>query len=59
MDVHVLGEAHGLEHLGPEHATVADLDPLLQLGVEGKDLERGLEKASGQWRLGVERHHRH
>ena len=48
MDVDVFGEAHGLEHLRTEHAAVADLDPLLQLGVEGKDLERGLENALGQ-----------
>lgn len=42
VDVDVLGEAHGLEHLGAEHATVSDLDPFLQLRVEGEDLQRGL-----------------
>jgi len=42
MDANVLGESHGLEHLWSEHATVADLDPTLELWVEGKDLERRL-----------------
>ena len=35
----VLGEAHWLKHLGPEHARVADLNPLLELRVEGEDLQ--------------------
>ena len=38
VDVHVLGKAHRLEHLGPEHAAVPDLDPLFELRVEGEDL---------------------
>ena len=45
MDVDVFREAHGLQHLWAEHATVADLDPLLQLWVEGEDLQRGLHDA--------------
>lgn len=42
MHPHVLREAHGLQHLGPEHPTVTNLYPLLQLWVESEDLERRL-----------------
>ena len=42
VDVHVVGEAHGLEHLGAEHPAVADLDPFVEERVEREDLERGL-----------------
>ena len=48
MYVDVFGEAHGLEHLRTEHAAVADLDPLLELRVEGEDLERGLQMGQCQ-----------
>lgn len=43
MYVNVLGEPHWLEHLGPEHARVADLDPLLELRVEREDLQGRLQ----------------
>ena len=41
-DAQVLGHAHGCQHLRPEHAAVANLNPLLEPSVETKDLERGL-----------------
>jgi len=41
VDVDVFGESHRLQHFGPEHSTVSDFDPFIELGVEGKDLERG------------------
>ena len=46
-DVDVLGEAHGAQHLGAEHAGVAHLHPLAQLLAVGEDLHRRL-------RVGVE-----
>ena len=42
VDVHVVGEAHGLEHFGAEHPAVADLDPFVEERVKREDLERGL-----------------
>ena len=39
VNMDVFGEAHWLKHLGPEHARVADLNPLLELRVEGEDLQ--------------------
>ena len=39
---HVVVEAHRLEHLGAEHAAVADLDPLLEASVVAEDLHGGL-----------------
>jgi hypothetical protein len=44
MHSHILREAHRLEHLRSEHATVTNLDPLLQSGMVGEDFQRGLEK---------------
>jgi hypothetical protein len=38
IDMYILGEAHGLQHLRAEHTTVADFDPLFQLRMEGKNL---------------------
>ena len=43
MYVNVLGESHWLKHFGPEHARVADLDPLLELRVESEDLQGRLQ----------------
>ena len=42
MDVYVLGEAHGLEHLRAEHTAIPDLDPFPELRVEGEDFQGGL-----------------
>ena len=42
MDVDVFGESHRLQHFGPEHSTISDLDPFVELRVESKDFERGL-----------------
>jgi hypothetical protein len=39
MYTDVLREPHWFEHLRSEHATVADLDPFVEHGVEGEDLE--------------------
>ena len=37
-----LGEAHGQEHLGAEHAAVPYLGPLLEVRVVAEDLHRRL-----------------
>lgn len=39
---HVLGQAHGAQHLGAEHTRVADLRPLVQVRVEREDLHARL-----------------
>lgn len=36
---HVLRETHRLQHLWPEHAAVANLDPLAETWMVGEDLE--------------------
>mmetsp|Transcript_43898 Transcript_43898/g.83828 ORF Transcript_43898/g.83828 Transcript_43898/m.83828 type:complete len:208 (-) Transcript_43898:958-1581(-) len=41
-DADVGRHAHGLHHLRAEHARVANLHPLLELGVEAEDLHAGL-----------------
>ena len=38
IDPHIRRQAHRLQHLGSEHAAVANLDPLVQSFVEAKDL---------------------
>ena len=43
MDVDVVREAHGFEHLGAEHPAVADLDPLVEQRVEREDLKGRLK----------------
>lgn len=42
VNANIFGEAHRLQHLGPEHATVTNLNPLVEHRVEGEDLKRGL-----------------
>lgn len=42
VDPEIPGQTHALEHLGAEHARVANLDPLGEALVEAKDLHRGL-----------------
>lgn len=42
INPHVLWQAHGLQHLWPEHATVSNLDPLVKANVEAEDLHTGL-----------------
>jgi hypothetical protein len=39
---YVFREPHRLQHLWSEHTAVADLDPSIQHGVEGKDFQGGL-----------------
>ena len=41
-DTDALRNAHRLEHLGPEHAAVANLNRLVELLVVLEDFERGL-----------------
>merc|ERR1719362_322358 len=38
----ILWQAHGEKHLWSEHATVANLNPLVKARMEGKDLHTGL-----------------
>lgn len=49
IDAHVLGQTHGFEHFGSEHARVADFDPLLQALVVAEDLHTWLWVVSGCW----------
>ena len=44
VHVHVLREAHGLEHLRTEHAAVPHLDPLVQHWMECENLEGRLDR---------------
>ncbi len=39
VDMYIFREAHRLKHLRPEHATVANLDPLAEMGMEGEDFK--------------------
>ena len=41
----VTRQSHGQEHLRPEHARVSDLNPLVEAGVERKDLHAGNTKS--------------
>lgn len=41
-DAHVLGQAHGFQHLRTEHAAVANLDQLAEALVVAEDFHAGL-----------------
>ena len=38
VHTHILGQAHGFQHLRPEHARVTNLEPLLQTSMVAEDL---------------------
>lgn len=48
-DAHAGGQAHGRQHLGAEHAAVADFSPALEVRVIAKDLKGGRGWLQGQW----------
>ena len=42
MDFDFFWKSHRLEHFWSEHARVSNLNPFIQIWVEGEDLERRL-----------------